>query len=491
MNEPALLYQPEPEPRNPKADKQTRHHAAAVCSAAPRPRAQTLPGVTPAPSDEAENWQQPLWQEWRNTNDESYAERLFELIAETPAGHRATLINLLLGLGYGAVAGLLLALLGLLSTGASLESAEPLLLLAGGGALLGGGWVLLLRLTVQRRLTTQQWLAQLTANLTPNELGLLGVGLAFQIFGGLVGWTFGLLAGRGHVAGLVVLSIVLLTGLGARLVGGLLGFGRPPNPQHLHRYRKLWLWWRKRPLSRRVATALQLALHHTPPAHQHWAAALQQLQKKQPPSMSVTAQINRLSSADWAERFIAWHLLARSGGRGVAQLQPLAGQNTSPLRNTARQLLRAIAQETTAQLAHRPHRLLCPTCLAFFGPHPVTVGSGADLIFYGCRVCGQSTKFWEGEVVAVLDDNMGDEPHHLPGQTRLNWLTRRELFDFHTVEISQAGDEAVERLAVQVGNDTDPLRQPGYQQMQCVVRCPLSANTLRVLERTFGKVEQA
>lgn len=48
-----------------------------------------------------------------------------------------------------------------------------------------------------------------------------------------------------------------------------------------------------------------------------------------------------------------------------------------------------------------------------------------------------------------------------------------------------------ERFAVQVGNDTDPVRRPTYAQMRCLVspECGLSENTMRILQRTFGRVE--
>ncbi len=77
------------------------------------------------------------------------------------------------------------------------------------------------------------------------------------------------------------------------------------------------------------------------------------------------------------------------------------------------------------------------------------------------------------------------------GQTlRVSWFHRRELFDFDRVEIIQASDEEVERFAVQVGNDTDELRQPRYQGMVCIISsdCLLSENTVRILERMFGEV---
>jgi hypothetical protein len=92
--------------------------------------------------------------------------------------------------------------------------------------------------------------------------------------------------------------------------------------------------------------------------------------------------------------------------------------------------------------------------------------------------------------VAVLDAGMAETVIKDGETIRVNWLLRRELFDFETVEIIQADDEAVERLAVQIGNDTDPLRRPRYPEMTCTVAptCPLSENTIRILQRTFGQI---
>jgi hypothetical protein len=75
-------------------------------------------------------------------------------------------------------------------------------------------------------------------------------------------------------------------------------------------------------------------------------------------------------------------------------------------------------------------------------------------------------------------------------ELQVNWLRRRNLYDFGRVEIIEATDEEVERFAVQVGNDTDEWRKPRYKQMPCIVsaQCRLSENTLRILDRMFGEV---
>jgi hypothetical protein len=93
--------------------------------------------------------------------------------------------------------------------------------------------------------------------------------------------------------------------------------------------------------------------------------------------------------------------------------------------------------------------------------------------------------------VAVLDAAWQGAQTQRDGTLRVNWLARRALFDFDRVEIIRAADKDVEQFAMQVGNDTDPLRKPRYAEMRCVVNpaCGLAENTLRVLKSTFGRVD--
>jgi tetratricopeptide (TPR) repeat protein len=110
--------------------------------------------------------------------------------------------------------------------------------------------------------------------------------------------------------------------------------------------------------------------------------------------------------------------------------------------------------------------------------------------YYTCRLCGSGQGLWQVEVVLVLDDLMRLAALPLDSILRIYWLTGRTLYDFDEVLIVQASDEQVERLAVQIGNDTDPIRQPRYQGMRCNIApsCPLSANTVRILQQMFAQV---
>jgi hypothetical protein len=203
--------------------------------------------------------------------------------------------------------------------------------------------------------------------------------------------------------------------------------------------------------------------------------------------------LTALQSLDWADYSQARQTLTALGGEAAEALGRIAAAETHPLKSTAMELLTSIEQETTYRLAGRLGQLLCPRCLTRFGAHPVELAWGISFTYYGCRVCSQSREFFEAaQVVVVLDARWTKVLSRRQERLRLNWLRRRVVFDFDWVEIKQASDEDVERFAVQVGNDTDPVRQPRYSELPCFIAatCRLSPNTLRILEHTFGVVEQ-
>ncbi len=201
------------------------------------------------------------------------------------------------------------------------------------------------------------------------------------------------------------------------------------------------------------------------------------------------ALVKALSSRHWQSRFLAAHTLVSVGGEAVPALQAVVRDR--PLSRASAWLLRSIASDTQHRLASRSGELLCPRCLVRFAALPISV-PGPDLTYYGCRACGQSREIleWPGEVVAVLDEEMGEEQVKAGNSLRVNWLARQELFDFDRVEIIRASDEEVERFAVAVGNDTDRVRKARYQKASCYVAsgCSLTENTRRVLDQMFGRV---
>jgi hypothetical protein len=207
---------------------------------------------------------------------------------------------------------------------------------------------------------------------------------------------------------------------------------------------------------------------------------------------NIETDINRLTFIfDWLSDMLeAYPQIIALGGEVIPTLQTIARQNTVPPYILYR-LIHDIAHETTTRLADFQDSLFCLNCLTCCGPHKLNLGWLHTATYYGCRTCGQSRQFLEGMVaVAVLDNQTTTELSQQHDALYVNWLFRRELFDFSEIHIIQAGDEEVERFAVQVGNDTDPVRKPRYGDMRCLISpgCDLSPNTLKILRRTFGQV---
>jgi hypothetical protein len=190
------------------------------------------------------------------------------------------------------------------------------------------------------------------------------------------------------------------------------------------------------------------------------------------------------------EMILVYPKIVALGGEVMPVLRDVALAEAQPGRAVATQLLQDVAA-TTLPLCSKVSVLLCPSCLVHYTVHELDISRLNRLTFCGCRACGQSRRFFEIEqVIAVLDQQMAAQPAPQAQMLRVNWLSRRSLFDFDRVEIIAASDEEVERFAVQVGNDTDPARQPGYKTMTCFIAegCDLSSNTIRVLQQIFGQV---
>ena len=178
------------------------------------------------------------------------------------------------------------------------------------------------------------------------------------------------------------------------------------------------------------------------------------------------------------------------GGAAMPGLRKLFEDKKAPLQPIIKQLMMDIAADTTDRLRDQPWQSLCPHCLLGCIEHTVSLSWRKSLSYYGCRNCHQSREFLQGQAVAVLDQNWSEGYTQKKGIIAINWLKYRRLFDFNEVYIGQATDEDVERLAVQVGNDTDEWRKPCYAQMRCLVslEASLSENTMRILRRTFKNV---
>ncbi len=226
-----------------------------------------------------------------------------------------------------------------------------------------------------------------------------------------------------------------------------------------------------------------------------WQKHLRRLEQAKAKSIPLQNLIADLENRHWLKRFIARHVLLYRGSEAVAALQTLAQDDTHQSQQTARWLVESICEETIARLAKVADERLCPDCLVHCHAHWLDRARQPDLSYYGCRYCRRSYGLLdcpEG-IVAVLDASWLERYKKQDDVVYANWLMHRAVFDFDRVEIIRATDEDVERFAVQVGNDTDALRRPQYEQMHCYVNaeCQLSKNTVRILESMFGQVERA
>ncbi len=184
------------------------------------------------------------------------------------------------------------------------------------------------------------------------------------------------------------------------------------------------------------------------------------------------------------------HIVAL-GGKSVAGLQEIMANPRQPLYQVASQLLADIETETTARLGQRYQHLLCTECLVRYAPVQTKISPLESITYYACPHCFESQVFFAGSVTAVLDQQNPAKLWQDGEALHINWSIDRQLFDFDAISIINATDEDVERFAVQLGNDTDPIRQAKYPEMTChvVPECQLSENTMRILKRTFGRVE--
>jgi hypothetical protein len=380
----------------------------------------------------SQEWRNILWREWRNCEDAQYAHYLFESLTGSGSIWFTPAVQIITGLFDN----------------------------------FGG-------------LREVKW-----RNYDPSESAPFFVAL---ILGSVTGLVVGLIsgAGTGLVAGLGIAALSFLLLMMILIL----------IPKLRQRVGVLFdrFYSQEQPTMAEVETALQQASKAKLRVQAIWAEPLHCLAKQKQHPDSLENLITGLQSTNWITRFSARYGLIAWGGAAVEPLQGMVADNTLPISRSALRALKNIALETTATLAEQSSTLLCPRCLVYCQARPILLAGQPDLIFYGCRSCNQSREFLEGinYVIAILDATWPEGQFWQDGTLRVNWLIYRTIFDFDQVEIVQANDEDVERFAMQVGNDTDPFRKPRYWQMTCTIgsACRLSENTLRILEKMFGRVE--
>ncbi|HEX9926240.1 MAG TPA: hypothetical protein VGD99_26520 [Anaerolineae bacterium] len=245
-----------------------------------------------------------------------------------------------------------------------------------------------------------------------------------------------------------------------------------------------------RPYTAEVEVALHRACQMRRGVRHLWQKRLVDLAEARQKPAPVATLIDNLQENHWFERFIARHVLFYRGCEAVPSLLVVAQTGSLELSSVAGWLLHCISEDTIRRLEAK--NLLCVDCIVHSHRFELGLPGVGTIVYYGCPRCRQSHDFrtWPGGVAAVLDRRPGHEKVEADGQIRVNWLLRRDLFDFDWVEIIRATDEEVERFAVQVGNDPDELRRSRYEDMRCIIgpECTLSENTMRILEHTFGRV---
>ncbi|MCP4371369.1 MAG: hypothetical protein GY797_25115 [Deltaproteobacteria bacterium] len=185
-------------------------------------------------------------------------------------------------------------------------------------------------------------------------------------------------------------------------------------------------------------------------------------------------------------------IIVAKGAEAIPALQEIAQTERHELQQIAIQLLYDIGRETTTRLSAQISQVLCPNCLLrSCTAHKANISLQESVTYYGCQICGQSQNFFNGQVVAILDNNRQIDQVQQMNILQVNWLIHRKLFDFDYVKIVQATDEEVERFLVQMGNEANATQQSHYKEIRCVVtsECELSENTVKILQKTFGHVK--
>jgi len=123
--------------------------------------------------------------------------------------------------------------------------------------------------------------------------------------------------------------------------------------------------------------------------------------------------------------------------------------------------------------------------------HRAALLLNAKFAYYGCRQYHQSRHFYTAApYIVVLYQAWAKKHQQADNNLFIYWFNVGHVFDFDEAYIKRADDEAIERFAMHVGNDTDLARRERYPKMTCQIAldCVISENTRRILQRLFGSV---
>jgi hypothetical protein len=175
----------------------------------------------------------------------------------------------------------------------------------------------------------------------------------------------------------------------------------------------------------------------------------------------------------------------------VDRLVDLVHHRSAESRYAAAGALNAISNVLGPKIGN----LFCGECLARFVIKVDESRADSKTRYPACRVCGRAHEALRDirRVVAVLDSGLEDDTVRVAdGTVRVNWLSRRSLFDFDRVEIVNASDKDVESFCVQVGNDTNEHRRKLCRGAAVKISpgCDLRENTLRIVRDMFRQMNR-
>lgn len=151
--------------------------------------------------------------------------------------------------------------------------------------------------------------------------------------------------------------------------------------------------------------------------------------------------------------------------------------------------LRLLKATWEASKQHLPHSV-CFKC--WTRCERITTPSDFYTFYIGCRLCRQAGKLKVGirKIQLIVDSAMEPEYTLHDGVLRLNWMRLSMLGDFDEVIIVQGSDYDVERLCIQIRNETGKSHSQRRKACYVSARLPLSPTVRNLLRDTFGRIQE-
>lgn len=151
-----------------------------------------------------------------------------------------------------------------------------------------------------------------------------------------------------------------------------------------------------------------------------------------------------------------------------------------------------------AQLFQPNDRFLCKKCFCYSSLHSVyrmnpNSGMLIQFTYAACRTCHSNLYYMEGinRVIWNLDRDMQELTVTSDGVLKINVLKMKELADFDEIHIIDADDFDVERMVMNLINDTDDFRRERSENATIKLnsKLPLSKAKINLLRDHFHLVE--